>query len=240
MTRGGMGGMGRGGMTGGMDAGVGRGSMMGDGRGAGRGGHSPQRANEERNGENVWIDRGLQYGSLGDRPLTMDVIQPRMPNKPPLPAIVYLNPTTGHPTGSARQLVRFATSGNYVCAKVKCHSFVDVSHPTDNPECAQAVQWLAAKATEFDINPGRMGVWVAFPEADFVCTLERGSTNVLASSILERRERDMPAGPPMMTNEVLAFFEKNLRGEDPKPPPVAPRGRGGRTGGGRGGGGKTL
>lgn len=243
MSRGGMGGMGRGGMTvgmgaggmmGGMGAGTGRGSMMGGGRGQMRGGRGRQVADEERNGENVWVDRDIQYGLLDDRSLTMDIIQPKMPNKPPLPAIVYLNPTAGPPTGSARQLVRLAASGNYVCAKVRCHSFVEVSQPTNNPECAQAVQWLAAKATEFDINPGRVGVWVAFPEADFVCTLERGSTNVLASSVLERGERDMSAWPPMMTNEALAFFDKNLRGEDPKPPPTPRRGRGGRGGGGRG------
>lgn len=221
MSRGGMGGMGRGGMMsgmgGGMGAGMGRGSVMGGGRGPMRGAGSRQAADEQHNRENVWVDRDIQYGSLDGRPLKMDVIQPKMPNRPPLPAIVYLEPVTEHPTRSARQLVRFAGSGNYVCARVKCQSFVDVSQPTSNLECAEAVRWLASKATQYDINPGRIGVWVAFPEADFVCTLERGSTNVLASSVLERRESDAAAGPPPMTSEVHAFFDRNLRGQDPQP-----------------------
>jgi len=186
--------------------------------------------------ENVWVDYGLQYGLLDGRPLTLDVIQPKTPNQPPLPAIVYVVAGTDRPTGPPRKLVRLAASGNYVCARVKCHNFVDISHPTGNPECADAVRWLAAKTSEYNINPGRTGVWIEFPDGDFVCTLERGSTDVLASSMLERPQGGIPAGPPLMTSDVQAFFDKNLRGEKSKPAPMARRGRGrgGHGGGGRG------
>jgi hypothetical protein len=118
--------------------------------------------------------------------------------------------------------MQFAERGKYVCVRIGCRSVIQVADPTTAPECAASIQWILANAAQYEINPDRIGLWFPADDGDYVYTLQRGSAEVLAQSLLREDEGSM-AGRRSSLNTVEAFFDHNLRGESPEPSPEARR-----------------
>jgi hypothetical protein len=174
---------------------------------------------------NVAFERSLVYGVAGNRTLTLDLVRPREPSAATLPLIIRLD--NGPPSCESPRLMRLAASGDYICASVGYVPPIDPAHPTRMPECAEAIEWLRANAALYKIEPRRIGLWFSTPDGEAVCTLERGTLNVLAESTVGSGPRMGPG--PGGSGEVAAFFDKHLRGRSDE---QVARGPGGRPGGG--------
>jgi len=172
----------------------------------------------QRRGD-VFVDCGIQYGWLDGQPLTLDLVHLVPSDRQPRPVIIYLDASSGGPRQPSMLLSQLVGSGKYVCMRVICVSAVAASDPPANPECASAIRWIAANAQNYDMNPDRIGIWLSAPEGESVCTLERGSAKVLAQSVLGRGENGASLRPGSRLDEVEAFFDRQLRGESPQPPP---------------------
>lgn len=162
---------------------------------------------------NVAVEAGIEYGSLAGRPLTMELLQPRRSVQPPLPVVIVLEADSRLAPRHRNDLVNMVGSGRYLCVLPARSARIDLLQPAHPPECSAAIDWLHSHAKMYDINPDRIGIWVRLPQGDVVCTLARGTTDVMALrkiSVDESEESD--AGVDRMAG-VLAFFESNLRGK---------------------------
>lgn len=112
--------------------------------------------------EKVILERDVEYGRAGDRPLTLDLIQPRKPGKKPLPAIVFVHGgawMSGDKAGAVGRMAQFAAEGNYVCASVGYRLSGEAIWPAQIHDCKAAIRYLRASAKKYDLDPDKIGVW---------------------------------------------------------------------------------
>jgi len=112
--------------------------------------------------ENVIVERDVEYGRAGDRPLKLDLMLPRDPGDKPLPAIVFIHGggwRAGDKSGGLGRLMRFARSGQYVCASVGYRLSGEAIWPAQIYDCKAAIRFLKANAQKYHLDPERIGVW---------------------------------------------------------------------------------
>ena len=112
----------------------------------------------------VTIERDVEYGRAGDRPLVLDIIRPKQPAKGPLPVICFIHGggwAGGNKRGGALPLTPFAASGDYFCVSVGYRLSGEAPWPAQIHDCKAAVRWLRAGAKKYNLDPERIGVWGA-------------------------------------------------------------------------------
>jgi len=183
-----------------------------------------------RGRQEAFVSSGVQYGWLDGRPLLLDVVQAQRPERTAVPAIIFLDAASDRAATAAVLPTRLAEQGKYVCLRITCYNPISAENPADVPECAAALGWLAAHAEDYDVNPNRIGIWLAAAEGQFAYTLERGSTKVVAQTALGQHSGGGRPGPGGAISDAEAFFDRQLRGQSPPPEPQPPqrqgRGRG--------------
>jgi len=120
------------------------------------------------------IERNVQYGSAGDRPLLLDIVRPKQPAKGPLPVICFIHGggwVGGNKQGGVPLLAPLAATGNYFCVSVGYRLTGEAPWPAQIYDCKAAIRWLRANAKKYDIDPERIGVWGASAGGHLVCLL---------------------------------------------------------------------
>ena len=112
----------------------------------------------------VSVERNVEYGRAGDRPLLLDIVRPKEPAKGPLPVICFIHGggwIGGNKRGGVALLSRFAGTGDYFCVSVGYRLTGEAIWPAQIHDCKAAIRWLRANAKKYDIDPDRIGVWGA-------------------------------------------------------------------------------
>lgn len=111
--------------------------------------------------DNVILERDVEYGRAGSRPLVLDLICPKAPSDAPRPVIVFIHGggwSGGNKSGGIGILMGYATSGNYVCASVGYRLSGEAKWPAQIHDCKTAIRWLKANAKKYNLNPEKIGV----------------------------------------------------------------------------------
>lgn len=112
---------------------------------------------------NVTIERDVQYGSVGDRALVLDIVRPKQEPKDPMPVVVFIH-GGGWSGGNKRDglplLVPLAEKG-YFCVSVGYRLSGEAPWPAQIHDCKAAIRWLRAQAKQYHIHPDKIGAWGA-------------------------------------------------------------------------------
>jgi hypothetical protein len=177
----------------------------------------------------ITIERGMERKAPDGRRVVFDVLHAKGPSKDPgqapLPVVIILGGDGQRPVRYHSDVVAMVGSGKFVCLSVTTTAIVDATRPAQATECQAVIGWLRDNAEDYSMHPGRIGIWVRFADADFVCTLERGTTDVLTSQLITRGDCSWEPDQPPPRNNVAAFFNRNLRGEKESLSGKSPRGR---------------
>jgi hypothetical protein len=120
--------------------------------------------------------------------------------------------------------------GKHVGVAVPCTNPIDPEHPNTVPEFALAINWIEANAVGMGVTPSRVGVWVQSPAGNVLYTLERGTRNLLSSTVIPFQTDVGPCVDGGLA-DVEKFFDLQLRGDQTAERPESDRRPGG---GGRG------
>lgn len=110
---------------------------------------------------NVVIERDVEYGRAGDRPLKLDMIRPKESAAESLPVIVFIHGGAwrgGNKSGGVGRLIPFAASGEYFCVSVGYRLSGEAIWPAQIHDCKAAIRWLKANAAKYHIQPDKIGV----------------------------------------------------------------------------------
>ena len=114
--------------------------------------------------EKVIIERDVEYGMAGDRPLVLDVVRPKTPAAGPLPVVAYFHGGGWNKWDKSTGiggLVPVAATGNYFCVTVGYRLAKEALWPAQIHDCKAAIRWLKANAKRLNIDPDRIAVWGA-------------------------------------------------------------------------------
>lgn len=109
----------------------------------------------------VDLQRDVEYGKGGGRPLKMHILKPKTPPKGPMPVVVWVHGggwRNGSRDSGLARLAPFARRG-YFCASIEYRLSGEAQFPAQIEDCKCAIRFLRAKATEFNLDPNRIGVW---------------------------------------------------------------------------------
>ncbi|MEW5837171.1 MAG: alpha/beta hydrolase, partial [Pseudomonadota bacterium] len=109
----------------------------------------------------VDLQRDVEYGKGGGRPLKMHILKPKAPPKGLMPVVVWVHGggwRGGNKDSGLRLLAPFAQRG-YFCASIEYRLSGEAPFPAQIQDCKCAIRFLRARATEFKIDPDRIGVW---------------------------------------------------------------------------------
>jgi acetyl esterase/lipase len=112
--------------------------------------------------EKVAIERDVEYGKAGQRPLVLDVVRPKAPAGKALPAVVFIHGggwRGGDKAGGVPRVVPFAASGNFVGFSVGYRLSGEATWPAQIHDCKAAIRWIRANAEKLGVAPDRIGVW---------------------------------------------------------------------------------
>jgi acetyl esterase/lipase len=118
----------------------------------------------------VKVDRDLEYARINDKALLLDLYRPDSSNGP-LPLIVWIH-GGGWRNGSKAGSMAIPLSGRgYAVASVD-YRLIDVApFPAQIVDCRAAIRWLKAHASEYNLDPKRIGVWGASAGGHLVALL---------------------------------------------------------------------
>jgi acetyl esterase/lipase len=116
------------------------------------------------------IDRDLEYASVGNRSLKLDLYLRECGAPPctdipspsePAPVIVWVHgndtgPGDKYPTPAARLV-----AAGYAVASVEYRPTSEATFPAQVHDCKAAIRWLRANAQKYTLNAARIGVWGA-------------------------------------------------------------------------------
>jgi acetyl esterase/lipase len=112
--------------------------------------------------ENVEARLDLPYAGTDHARQRLDLYLPKeRKTDKPLPLIAYIHGGAwlgGDKRGAGGQVVRFAASGEYVAASIGYRLSGDALWPAQIHDCKAAIRWLRANASEYGIDPERIGV----------------------------------------------------------------------------------
>jgi len=112
--------------------------------------------------DRVVVERDVEYGRAGDRPLLLDAVRPKEPAEERLPAIVFIHGggwRSGDKRGAIPRLAQFAASGNYVGFTISYRLSGEATWPAQIYDCKAAIRWVRANAEKYGVDPRRIGVW---------------------------------------------------------------------------------
>lgn len=109
----------------------------------------------------VELQRDVEYGKGGGRALRMHILKPKAPPKGPMPVLVWVHGggwRNGSRDSGLARLAPFARRG-YLCASIEYRLTGEAQFPAQIQDCKCAIRFLRARATEFNLDPNRIGVW---------------------------------------------------------------------------------
>jgi acetyl esterase/lipase len=104
----------------------------------------------------------VEYGKAGDRPLLLDLVLPKAASDKPRPAIVWIHGggwQNGNKNSDAARLAPLLSSDDYVGVSVGYRLSGEATWPAQIHDCKAAIRWLRASATQYNIDPERIGLW---------------------------------------------------------------------------------
>lgn len=122
----------------------------------------PRRNVPAQLGKKVNVERDVEYGRAGDRPLKLDLYCPKHKSEKPLPVIVFVHGgawISGDKSTAASRLAALAAQGDYVCASVGYRLSGEATWPAQIHDCKAAIRWLRANAAKYHLDPEKIGVW---------------------------------------------------------------------------------
>lgn len=111
--------------------------------------------------DNVVLERDVEYGRAGQRPLLLDIVRPKEASEKPRPAIVFVHGggwSGGSKTAAIGSLIPYAASGNYFCATIDYRLSGEAIWPAQIHDCKAAIRWLKAHASKYGVDPEKIGV----------------------------------------------------------------------------------
>jgi acetyl esterase/lipase len=112
--------------------------------------------------ERVTETLDIEYGRVDDRPLLLDLYEPKAKANKTLPCVVWIHGggwKGGSKSSGRQQIGSYAASGHYIAVSVE-YRFSDVAKwPAQIYDCKAAIRFLRANAVRFGIDPDRIGVW---------------------------------------------------------------------------------
>ena len=111
---------------------------------------------------NVVVERDVQYGKAGDRPLLLDIIRPKQESRSPRPVIAFIHGggwRGGDKTSALGNLLPCASFGNYFCVSIEYRLSNVATWPAQIHDCKAAIRWIKANAAKYNIDAEKIGVW---------------------------------------------------------------------------------
>lgn len=115
-----------------------------------------------RTPDNVIIERDVEYGRAGDRPLLLDIVRPKTAPEKPLPLVVFIHGggwRHGDKTSGTRRVALLVATGNYIGASIGYRLTGEAKWPAQIHDCKAAIRWLRVNAEKYGIDPQRIAVW---------------------------------------------------------------------------------
>jgi len=111
--------------------------------------------------EGVVVERDVEYGTGGERPLRMHLISPKEKPATPLPVLVWVHGggwSGGNRDSGLGRSVPMAAQG-YFCASIEYRLSGEATFPAQIEDCKCAIRYLRAHHEKYGIDPERIGVW---------------------------------------------------------------------------------
>jgi acetyl esterase/lipase len=123
----------------------------------------PAQAREFKVPDHLLLERDVEYGRAGDRPLKLDMLRPKAASQRPRPVLAFIHGggwRGGDKAGAIRgQLFPFAMSGDYVCVSIGYRLSGEAIWPAQIHDCKAAIRFLRANASRYGLDPEKIGVW---------------------------------------------------------------------------------
>jgi acetyl esterase/lipase len=124
--------------------------------------HAPSRGQEAPPlPPGVELTRDVVYATGGGRDLRMHLLRPRTAPEKPMPVLVWIHGgawLSGSRDRGIRTLAPFAQRG-YFGATIEYRLSQEARFPAQIEDCKAAVRSLRARAKEYHLDPGHIGVW---------------------------------------------------------------------------------
>lgn len=111
--------------------------------------------------DSIEVQRDVEYGKGGERPLKMHILRPKKLPAEPMPVLVWIHGggwRGGDKNGGLGKLAPYAERG-YFCATIEYRLSKEAVFPAQIEDCKCAIRFLRAKAKDFHLDPARIGVW---------------------------------------------------------------------------------
>ena len=108
--------------------------------------------------EPVKIDRDLIYATVDGRDLRLDIYRPANATGP-LPLIVWIHGGAWRKGSKQNPKAKSLVSEGYVVASVEYRLSQEAVFPAQIHDCKAAIRWLRKHATDYVIDPNRIGAW---------------------------------------------------------------------------------
>ena len=111
--------------------------------------------------QNVVLARDIEYGNVGGRSLTLNLLRPRTRRAATLPVVVYVHGGWWR-AGSALmrpEILIPLVEDDYVVASIEYRLTPEAKFPAQIEDCKCAVRYLRANAARLGIDADNIGVW---------------------------------------------------------------------------------
>lgn len=106
----------------------------------------------------VEVERDIEYGKGGGKPLTLDLYRPK-DAEGKLPLVVFIHGGGWRGGDKARAPVVQIVPRGYVGASINYRLSGEATFPAAVEDCKCAIRFLRANADKYGIDPERIGVW---------------------------------------------------------------------------------
>jgi len=109
--------------------------------------------------EGVEEIRDVVFGKGGGRPLRLNIIRPKKRPAGAMPVVVWIHGGAWRAgTKEGRRTLPFAQRG-YFTVSIEYRLSQEAIFPAQIEDCKCAIRWLRAHASQYGIDPKRIGVW---------------------------------------------------------------------------------
>ncbi len=112
-----------------------------------------------KNSQPVTLTSDVPYGMAGGAPLLLDILWPASLPRTPMPAVIEIH-GGGWAEGEKDALRnRFLAERGYFTVSISYRLSSEAIFPAQAHDAKAAVRWLRAHASEYGVDPDRVGVW---------------------------------------------------------------------------------
>ncbi len=137
----------------------------------------------------VVVDRDLEYARVGDRSLRLDLYRPEAPTESPRPLVVWVHGGGWRAGSKANCPAVFLTRRGYAVASVDYRLSGAATFPAQIEDCRAALRWLRAHASDYAIDPTRVGVWGSSAGGHLVALLGTSGDRTEWDGVGEHRDQ---------------------------------------------------